>query len=496
MDRNKFLKDSIKKLLYLSVSDEEIVKNLSEVGVERQLAEQLLAESKKEIAVGEEKEPKPKRKEDKKAIGSELSEAIPSPAASTSVDLTDLWRKGVLVTVDAKLAEMQKLKEKVEEKISSSVKKELEKEMKKFGVVVESQRVLVREKISSDVNAKINEFNSVIEAKVSDLKDESNVIQQQLAKVEALRKKNEGLVEEFNNAKSELEQLKSRLISQVSSSLIQQRSETEKFLQESEQKRKDVDARINRTLELESKIAEGLIKDVNRKVEEISLKEDKKLEGELKARIAELDSLIQQSHPETLKEIIGLMTKKIELIDQKLVELDQKPLLVKDEIKKIQLLELQKFKAFEKSLQEQMEKQVNYYLDEKYVEWSKNFNQKLAEMDQSQAELTKKAQKQVDDINKLKKQVDLDTIKATMEGLDLFKQQFINTVQKNVQEFNKAKTELAELIQKREAMVDEHIKAVDMKLEELDKFEKRFAEEMGLSIDTLTEKRSAKKAKK
>ena len=446
--------------------------------------------------VGEEKEPKPKRKEDKKAIGSELSEAIPSPAASTSVDLTDLWRKGVLVTVDAKLAEMQKLKEKVEEKISSSVKKELEKEMKKFGVVVESQRVLVREKISSDVNAKINEFNSVIEAKVSDLKDESNVIQQQLAKVEALRKKNEGLVEEFNNAKSELEQLKSRLISQVSSSLIQQRSETEKFLQESEQKRKDVDARINRTLELESKIAEGLIKDVNRKVEEISLKEDKKLEGELKARIAELDSLIQQSHPETLKEIIGLMTKKIELIDQKLVELDQKPLLVKDEIKKIQLLELQKFKAFEKSLQEQMEKQVNYYLDEKYVEWSKNFNQKLAEMDQSQAELTKKAQKQVDDINKLKKQVDLDTIKATMEGLDLFKQQFINTVQKNVQEFNKAKTELAELIQKREAMVDEHIKAVDMKLEELDKFEKRFAEEMGLSIDTLTEKRSAKKAKK
>ena len=98
--------------------------------------------------------------------------------------------------------------------------------------------------------------------------------------------------------------------------------------------------------------------------------------------------------------------------------------------------------------------------------------------------------------DKLKDEVDLEAIDATMGELDVFKKQFVDTVRKSVSEFNDSKKGITELMQQREKALDEAIKKIDVKIREMNEFEKKFAEEMGLLIGEAVEQQSEKTEKK
>ena len=100
------------------------------------------------------------------------------------------------------------------------------------------------------------------------------------------------------------------------------------------------------------------------------------------------------------------------------------------------------------------------------------------------------------EIDALMKKVDIDSINSTMAELDIFKKQFIEVVSKNVSEFNAAKKSLAELMQQREKALDDAIKQIAAKIKEMNDFERKFAEEMGLLIGEAAEQQTEKTEKK
>ncbi len=94
------------------------------------------------------------------------------------------------------------------------------------------------------------------------------------------------------------------------------------------------------------------------------------------------------------------------------------------------------------------------------------------------------------EIDTMMKEISPERINATIDSLDEFKQQFVKVIQKNVTDFNSAKKELAQSMQKRDDKLNEHISKIDKKMIELTEFEKSFASELGVIIDQLTEQKA------
>ena len=134
MDREKLMLTSIKKLIDLNVSEDEILLNLKEIGVSEEEAKGLIKKAGgfKKTALEEvaEKEPEKETKVNiGKVIEKELSTIEPKEEPKKESKLftfeqkygkdvepaiSGLWEKGVLVTVTDKLEEMKKLKKDIE----------------------------------------------------------------------------------------------------------------------------------------------------------------------------------------------------------------------------------------------------------------------------------------------------------------------------------------------------------------------------------------------
>ena len=150
---------------------------------------------------------------------------------------------------------------------------------------------------------------------------------------------------------------------------------------------------------------------------------------------------------------------------------------------------INEMKSLEARLSEDSKKQIEQLFYSFMPKLEKDLKQKLNEVDAAVEKRTK-------EIDVLKKQVDVETIKSTMEEFELFKKQFVETVRKNIAEFNEAKKGINELMQQREKALDGAIKQIDAKIKEMNDFERKFAEEMGLLIGEAAEQQTEKTEKK
>ncbi len=498
VDKRKILKNSVNKLISLNISDKEIIVNLKDVGISEEEARAILEETKRELSgeiipkkkkQEEKMEEKPARptpgvyeevletfeeekpEEKAKRAMEEIEKARKEPgAALSSAEINKLWEKGILATVDARLGEMERLKKEIDAIIDKKVQEATEKEVKKIKALMDAQKTLLINKVDTSLAQRTKEITDVIDNRINELKRVSKLTEDSLAGLEAQKKSHGQLIASIDEKSASLEKLKSDLISDMNASLIESQSKIESFLKESEKKRAETDARINRTLQLESKITEGLLTDAQQKIDKMALEKSDELALEVSTTMKEMKEIRDQIDPKLLlskvNELNELKSKLIELNKVQLGKMDQ----FKIDAKKFNRAELDVFK-----------KEAKLHLDglfnSQMASWTKELRQKEKEVDE------------------LKEQIDLERISATMQDLDVFKQQFIKTIEKNVAEFNKAKRELAERMKKRDQAIEYRLKAIDMKTAELTEFEKNFAAEMGLTIDKLVAEKPPKKPK-
>ncbi len=436
MNRKQLLLDSVKKLLALNVSDDEIILNLKDVGINEAQARQLLDEARGKQAMEPqedlpaealeeevpglqeqdlEAEPIPAKKQKKEETVfsprseeeaaetvtealDEISEKeekkehekIRERAAERAVekhalkethdDLSKLWEKGILLTVNEALQEMKKIRLDLNKVLDEKIRIETEKELKKVKALQESQQVLIMHKMDAALQKKSDEVNELIDEKIKFLAKSSKDIQAQTEKLEAKRQVEKSLFEQLSAQLADLKKNKDYVVSEFNSELIKARSAVQEMLDDAEKKIEEIDARANKTLELESTIAEGLVKDARLKIETISVEKSGELERTLKKEIAEIEKI-----------------------------------------------------------------------------------KSVVKMDELQPKL-----------NELKKSI---------ADLDLFKQQFARVIETNVEKFNKQAKIINDTLVKFEEQQNSRIKAIDAKIKELDEFEKKFSQEMAGILD-------------
>lgn len=372
VDKKQILIDSAKKLLDLGIPEREILQSFKDVGVSEQEAKNLVAiakgekpllqleksvSSKKPAESSEEiynevydfldvekDEEKPKQKfqekqreefldvEEKSFVkpaeeppSVKLLEAMRDSAKKASSeelkaasDFTALWEKGILTAVDSKLDEMRRLKAEIDSVIKRETSNAVAAESKKIEVLLQGQRTLLTGKVESALDTKKREIDTVIETRLSEIRRLNELTQENLNRLEAQRKQNVELLNSIQSKVNELSLTKDQVIREINALVNQTESKTQDLLMRTDKKLAELDTRVTRTLELESKIAEGLVKSAETRIDEIMKDRFLDLSKKIDREIAELESMKKLS--------------KIDILNDKLVELD----IMKDEMKKLQ----------------------------------------------------------------------------------------------------------------------------------------------------------------
>lgn len=342
MDKKSVLMDSVKRLLELGISDKDIVSNLKDVGIPEEQAVALLAETKAEKRKVKEEEKKEKEKPFSKDISLEeispkgemkketFREKAPEkslfekeemplfkPRFERETDVAELWEKGIITAVDQKLGEMQRLKIDLEKILDEKIDKSMEKEMKKVQILFDSRKALLTSKINEYLEEKAGEVSETIQNRIEEIKKLNFATQEDLKKTEAKIQIIKNLYDNVNAALSDLDQLKAELTGTV--------TESTTALKE---KMAELDERISRTLELESKITQGLINEAKNKVDTVIDERITKLEDRVKKEIEDLELLESKVSPEKVGQridrIISEKTEKLdELVAKKMDELEK-----------------------------------------------------------------------------------------------------------------------------------------------------------------------------
>ncbi|MFH1224619.1 MAG: hypothetical protein V1676_02330 [Candidatus Diapherotrites archaeon] len=499
VDKRTILKESVRKLLALKVTDDEVVSNLRDIGVSPREARLLLNETKRELAASGVPEAAPATAEEEEPAEEEPdleAEAEPLPRSSSQPsraapasksflesagigmrspqpdrDIAELWEKGILATVDAKLEQMERLKRDMDKKISDKTAAAVDREIKKMQVIFGSQRTLMIEKINSQLDARGNEVLQSVKDKMSELKKIDELARTSMAKIESQRAENAALLSDVEAKVASLDKLKSSLISEMNSSIIKSKSEIESFIETSKKQRDDMQMRINRAIELESKIREGLMEDAKVKIDKMALEKSDTLTHEIQKRIKELDDMKGKLDPEGIKAALVEMRALRKQFTDKPREIENAFERSKAEFSRLNDRRLEEMKK-------ESSAQVRALLEAERAVWDKAIKAKAEDMDE------------------LVKELDVDKIMASMEEFRAFRQQFVNVIKKNVDGFNAAKKELTAELERRQKTFDAHIAQIDGKLKELDDFERNFAKEMGIALDKLTEREKGKSGKK
>ncbi len=531
MDKKAILRESITRLIQLGISDKEIIDNLRGVGIDGDSAKVLLSETRKELSSGAAKpqmerpgqkakslfverppEPKPAPEPeedvqipDDEDIYAKVEEEETPPkkidvesaasyrAKSNSMagqsyaashvpprlpdeDVSELWEKGILATVDAKLNEMKRIRADLDSVIGARVQEKIQLESRKIETVLESQRSLFYGKIDAHLDARAEELGQVLGARAKSLEDLNAKVQDSLRKMQGENKFKAELLNTLNDKLTGLDTVKSQMISETNTSLIGMESKFAEFMGESEGKRGEYEARLNSALELQSKITEGLTEDLRQKIDSLKFEKEEQLTQRLQAKMGELDRLISQVDSKGVSEKLAKMKEQEQQLNAKQKELDQQFAKSQDSQKKYIDSVFADLKKELASYRKEVSKVQAEGLDELRKEYAANVDQLFAE---NLVEWDRKLKEKKKEIDSIKETVDVEKFEASMESLDLFKQQFLNTVKRSIEDYNKSKKELAEGMIARDKAITEHLKSIDEKMEELSAFEKRFSREVG-----------------
>ena len=260
---------------------------------------------------------------------------------SVSSEMDSLWRKGIVVAVNAKFNEMKKLKEEVDSNISEKVDASVKKEVAQLRVLLDSQKELLIASNRAALEDKQKEISFIIDSKIAELKQSNKQLSENLAALELAKSEQKAYLEQIKQMLEEARRTKAQLLVEMNSELIKSKSQAQAFLDNAGKQLKDLDERVNRTLELQKNIADGMIEQAERKIETLTLQKTDDLVDDLEIRLNKLKVIETEINPdllvqkvkvlddfkkqfiETMKDNITQINVAIEEINKKNVDLDQ-----------------------------------------------------------------------------------------------------------------------------------------------------------------------------
>ncbi|MDP2974129.1 MAG: hypothetical protein Q8N60_03700, partial [Candidatus Diapherotrites archaeon] len=104
-------------------------------------------------------------------------------AAGQGQDLSNLWEKGILATVNSKLQEMRQLRLELDSILDAKIAAATKRELDKIKVLFDSQRALLVSKVDTELQQKANAFAQMIELKLRDMRSTAKEIESDIEKI-------------------------------------------------------------------------------------------------------------------------------------------------------------------------------------------------------------------------------------------------------------------------------------------------------------------------
>lgn len=213
-----------------------------------------------------------------KASAKQPTEIFPKPFVEAKVvsaplvadlQVSELWEKGILATINNRLSEMKELKEEIDSALDKKVAEANKREMAKIKVLLDSQRLLLVSKVDSELEVKAKGFAEMIELKLREMKEINKEISEEIEKFKQAENRNKVNEQALSEKLAEVDQIKKTILSSLNTELIKTRSESREISEKMDKKLEEMDDRINKTLQLENQIVEGLMKETEKKMAEM-----------------------------------------------------------------------------------------------------------------------------------------------------------------------------------------------------------------------------------
>lgn len=290
--------ESIKKMLNLNMSDEDIIASLVDAGLEYDYAIEMLDEVRNEDTVEKviEKNTKPKKNLD-------------------NIETNDVWEEGTLALINQKLEDLTKKEKKLDEDINNKINAITSKEINKMKAIIDSQRSLLVTKIDMAMANKLKEIKEQVDSTLKTLQD--------------INKNTERKLVDFDNLANNLKDLKENITTQIqvvenirlSAETIlnniknKANDEIDDFFKVFEAKAKDITNKTNNTLNLSSKIMDSLVNATQNKLNDYCEKkiDNFSLELQQKLNIDDIKSVLLK-----INELNNIDTKINSIVDEKI----------------------------------------------------------------------------------------------------------------------------------------------------------------------------------
>jgi len=295
-----------------------------------------------------------------------------SPSLEMSPDFEELWKKGIVVAVNAKLAEMKKIKGEVDAELETKVDEAVRKELYQFKVLLDSQKELIISSNKEALEQKQKEIVFIIDSKIAELKQYNKQIGDNLAAIETAKKQQELALGQINTALDDARRTKTQLIVEMNSDMIKSKSQAQSFIDTASLQLKQMDERVNKTLELEKNIADGMLQQAEQKIETLAIQRADELISNMEVELNRLQTISKKISPESLdqkisvleefrKQFLNSMQENLAQINTAIEELNQKNAYAERELAEKTLAidaKLEELTKFEKEFINRMNKML------------------------------------------------------------------------------------------------------------------------------------------
>ena len=297
----------------------------------------------------------------------------PSVSLDSSPDFEELWKKGIVVAVNAKLAEMKRLKDDIDAQIREKVDEAVRKELYQYKVLIDSQKELLISSNKEALEQKQKEIVFIIDSKIAELKQYNKQLSDNLASIEASRKQQEASMQQIAQALEDAKRSKSQMVIELNSEMIKSKSQAQAFLDQSSIHLSQIDERVNKALELEKNIAEGMLSQAEQKIEQLTIQRADELIAQLQVELNRMQSISKKLSPEMLeqkiqvldefkKQFLTSMQQNLAQINSAIEQLNQKNISADQALSEKTLAidaKLEELTKFEKQFTESLEKKLN-----------------------------------------------------------------------------------------------------------------------------------------
>jgi len=241
---------------------------------------------------------------------------IVSKPISNTKGIEELWKKGIVTAVNAKLDEMRKLKDEVDSKIAQNVDAAVKRETKQLKVLMESQKDLIISSNKEALEQKQKEISIIIDGKINEIKAQSKGLTTQIESIKAAKQGQQQNLDDIKQVLEDAKKTKSQLLVEMNSELVKSQSKAQEFIDKADEQLKVMDERIDKTLALEKNIAEGLLQETEQKIERLTIAKADELIEELQIEVNTLKTIEKNINLEGIEQKVKMLDEfKREFVD-------------------------------------------------------------------------------------------------------------------------------------------------------------------------------------